>query len=199
MMKTMRVVTPVGEDTIKALTVGDVVYISGQVYTARDMAHIRMMRSKNEGAQLPFNLRGGIIFHAGPVVKKQDGSYSLSVIGPTTSIRMEPYSDFIGELGVKMIIGKGGMGEGTIDALKRHRMVYLQAPPGCAVFLGEKVKRIKEVHWIELGVPEAVWVLAVEAFGPLIVSMDSFGSSVYKDIQEDGKATIKRKFETVEV
>lgn len=199
MMKTIRIETPARDDTIKALTVGDVVFISGQIYTARDMAHIKMVSSKNEGVQLPFDLKGGVIFHAGPVVKKKGGSYTLSVIGPTTSIRMEPYSDFIGELGVKMIIGKGGMAERTLQALQKHGIIYLQAPPGCAVVLGEKVKRIKGVHWIELGVPEAVWVLEVVEFGPLIVSMDSHGSSVYKAIQERGKGTIEKIFKEMEV
>lgn len=199
MMKTARIETPVQGECIKELAVGDVVYISGYMYTARDMAHIKMVNSSREGKELPVELDGGVIFHAGPVVKKEDGGYTLSVIGPTTSIRMEPYTDFIGELGVKAIIGKGGMVEGTRRALQKHGMVYLQAPPGCAVVLGERVKRVNDVHWIELGVPEAVWELEVEEFGPLIVGMDSKGGSVYKDIQTEGKETIEKMFETEEV
>jgi tartrate/fumarate subfamily iron-sulfur-dependent hydro-lyase beta chain len=199
MMKTTKIETPVQSGSIKGLTVGDVVYISGYIYTARDMAHIRMVNSSREGKELPVELDGGVIFHAGPVVKKEDGGYSLSVIGPTTSIRMEPYSEFMGGLGVKVIIGKGGMVEGTRQALQKYGMVYLQAPPGCAVVLGERVKRVKDVHWIELGVPEAVWELEVEGFGPLIVGMDSKGGSVYKDIQTEGKDIIEKMFQTEEV
>jgi len=197
-MKTVKLQTPVGEDTVRGLEVGDTVYVSGKIYTARDMAHLRMVNSSEEGKELPVDLHGGVIFHAGPVVKKEDGGYTLSVIGPTTSIRMEPYSGFVGGLGVKAIIGKGGMVEGTRRALAEQGMVYLQAPPGCAVVLGEQVKRIEDVHWIELGVPEAMWVLEVEEFGPCIVGMDSKGNSVYRDIQIKGKETIEKMFETGE-
>lgn len=193
-MKEVKLNTPLKETDILNLRIGDVVYISGSIYTSRDMGHIKMQEIIEKGKELPVDFTGGVIFHAGPVVKQKGNGYELSVIGPTTSIRMEPYSDFIGSLGVRLIIGKGGMEEGTSKALKKYGMVYLQAPPGCAVILGGKVKRVKDVFWMELGVPEALWVLEVENFGPLVVGMDSEGNSIYRDIKIKGKKIIERMF-----
>lgn len=193
-MKKVKLSAPLKETDIRNLRIGDVVYISGIIYTSRDMGHLKMREVIEGGEELPVDFTGGVIFHAGPVVKQKGNGYELSVIGPTTSIRMEPYSDFIGSLGVRLIIGKGGMEEGTSEALKKYGMVYLQAPPGCAVILGEKVKRIKDVFWKELGVPEALWVLEVEDFGPLVVGMDSGGNSIYRDIKIEGKKLIEKMF-----
>lgn len=193
-MKKAKLNTPLKEVDMRNLRIGDVVYISGDMYTSRDMGHMKMQDVIGEGKNLPVDFTGGVIFHAGPVVKQKDNGYELSVIGPTTSIRMEPYSDFVGDLGVRVIIGKGGMEEGTSKALKKYGMVYLQAPPGCAVVLGEQVKKVKDVFWVELGVPEALWVLEVENFGPLVVGMDSKGNSIYRDIKIKGKKLIEEMF-----
>lgn len=193
-MKKVKLNTPLKEVDIRNLRIGDVAYISGNIYTSRDMGHMKMQDVIEKGKNLPVDFTGGVIFHAGPVVKQKNNGYELSVIGPTTSIRMEPYSDFVGNLGVRVIIGKGGMEEGTSEALKKYGMVYLQAPPGCAVVLGEKVKRIKDVFWKELGVPEALWILEVEDFGPLVVGMDSKGNSIYRDIKIKGKKLIEEMF-----
>jgi len=193
-MKEVKLSTPLKEKDIRNLRIGDVVYISGIIFTSRDMGHLKMQDVIGKGQKLPVDFTGGVIFHAGPVVKQKDNGYELSVIGPTTSIRMEPYSDFVGNLGVRVIIGKGGMEEGTSEALKKYGMVYLQAPPGCAVILGEKVKRIKDVFWKELGIPEALWVLEVEDFGPLVVGMDSGGNSIYRDIKIKGEELIEKMF-----
>jgi tartrate/fumarate subfamily iron-sulfur-dependent hydro-lyase beta chain len=193
-MKEYRLETPIKEEEIRNLEVGDVLYITGHIYTSRDMGHLKMREVIEKGNKLPVNLTGSAIFHAGPVVKKKEQGYELRVIGPTTSIRMEPHSDFIGQLGVKAIIGKGGMEEGTSKALQKYGMVYLQAPPGCAVVLGERVTEVENVYWIELGVPEALWVLKVNEFGPLVVGMDSKGKSIYRDIKEKGKKLIESMF-----
>lgn len=193
-MKELKLKTPLKEKEVRDLKIGDVVYISGYICTSRDMGHLKMREVIEGGEKLPVDLTGGVIFHAGPVVKKKDSGYELRVIGPTTSIRMEPHSDFIGGLGVKAIIGKGGMEEGTSEALKKYGMVYLQAPPGCAVVLGEKVEQIENVFWLELGVPEALWVLKVENFGPLVVGMDSEGNSIYRDIRIKGEKLIEKMF-----
>lgn len=193
-MKEVKLQTPLNEKEIRELEVGDVVYISGIIFTSRDMGHLKMRELIEKGEKLPVDLEGGIVFHAGPVVQKKDKGYDLLVIGPTTSIRMEPHSDFIGQLGIKAIIGKGGMEEKTADALRKYGMVYLQAPPGCAVVLGEQVQKVENVFWIELGVPEALWVLKVKEFGPLVVGMDSKGKSVYRDIKENGKKLIESMY-----
>ena len=194
MMKEVKLNTALKEENIRDLRIGDVIYINGIICTSRDMGHLKMREVIEGGEELPVDLTGGVIFHAGPVVKKKGNGYELRVVGPTTSIRMEPYSDFIGRLGVKAIIGKGGMDEGTSNALQKYGMVYLQAPPGCAVVLGEKVEQIENVFWLELGVPEALWVLKVNEFGPLIVGMDSTGDSIYRSIKENGKKLIEKMF-----
>ena len=185
---------PVQKPQIQNLNIGDIVYLNGTIYTARDMGHLKMQEIINNSGKIPADLKNGVIFHAGPVVEKIDSGYKLIVIGPTTSIRMEPYTDFLGDLGIKIIIGKGGMGEGTLKSLEKHRMVYLQAPPGCAVVLGEKIEKIENVFWEELGVPEALWVLRAVKFGPLVVGMDSKGNSIYHTIRDNGEKLIEKMF-----
>ncbi|MEM0049229.1 MAG: FumA C-terminus/TtdB family hydratase beta subunit [Candidatus Bathyarchaeia archaeon] len=180
-----RLVTPLKSEDIADLKVGDVVYISGRLYTARDMAHIRIMEYLREGKQIVEDLKGAVIFHAGPVIKEKNGKWEVVAIGPTTSMRMEPFSEvLIGKLGVKAIIGKGGMGDGTQKALKKYCGVYLLSPPGCAVIQAKSVERVLTVHWLDLGVPEAMWVLEVNNFGPLIVAMDSHGGNIFKKVKE---------------
>ncbi|MBE0478100.1 fumarate hydratase C-terminal domain-containing protein [Candidatus Aerophobetes bacterium] len=182
-MQNVQLMAPVTSN-LTDLMIGDIVHISGTILTARDMAHLRMKEYLSERKQLPLEFKGAVIFHAGPVVEKVDEKYILRVIGPTTSIRMEPYTRMLGDIGVKAIIGKGGMGEDTLAALQRIGGIYLQAPPGCAVKLAEGVKSIKQVHWLDLGVPEAIWVLEAKCFGPLIVGMDSQGKSLYQEVKE---------------
>lgn len=192
MSKEVRLTTPLGKEDIADLRIGDVVYLSGIVYTARDMAHMRMMELIREGKPLVEDFNGAAIFHAGPVVRKKKERWEVTVIGPTTSKRMEPFSEVLfKKLGVKVIIGKGGMGEGTQQALMRYRGVYLLAPPGCAVIQGRSVQRVLRVHWLDLGVPEAVWVLKVKELGPLIVAMDSQGNNVFKDVKNRAIARMR--------
>jgi fumarate hydratase subunit beta len=188
-VKEAHLTTPISEDEVRHLVVGDTVYISGLVYTARDMAHLRLKKLLAEGKPLPEDFRGSVIFHAGPVVKKDRNGWKLWVIGPTTSTRMEPYADMVGRLGVRVIVGKGGMGEHTIPAYTGYGMVYLLAAPGCGVVHAEAVKRVLRVHWLEdFGMPEAIWVLEVADWGPLIVGIDSQGKSLFKDIADRAAA-----------
>ncbi len=187
-MKEVNLTIPIPKEKVLNLDAGDVVYITGVVYTARDMAHLRLLKLLRDKKSLPEDFNGGVIFHAGPVVKKEDGEWKIWVIGPTTSTRMEPYAEIVGELGVRAIVGKGGMGEDTIRSLAKYGGVYLLAAPGCGVIHSGAVKKVLRVHWLEeLGVPEAIWVLEVNKWGPLIVGMDSHGRSIFKDIAQ--KAT----------
>ena len=120
---------PVDNETIEKLHVGDIIYLNGQVCTARDQAHLRLKALDEAGKPFPEDLKCAAIFHAGPVMKKDEaGHWYLSVIGPTTSIRMEPYADFIGRIGVKILIGKGGMAEGTRRAFDWHNALNGFAP-----------------------------------------------------------------------
>jgi len=183
--KEVSLTTPLKKEDIANLRVGDIVYLSGIIYTARDMAHIRIMEHLREGKQLVEDFNGAAIFHAGPVVRKKNQEWEIVVIGPTTSMRMEPFSEtLLGKLGVKAIIGKGGMGEDTQKALKKYCGVYLLSPPGCAVIQADSVQRVLRVNWLDLGIPEAIWVLEVKEWGPLIVAIDSHGNSIFKEVRE---------------
>ena len=175
---------PATDEDVEKLNIGDTVYINGTVCTARDMAHLQMRELVENGKELPENIAGGAIFHAGPVMKKDENDqWKLRVIGPTTSIRMEPHADFMGRMGVKLIIGKGGMGEDSLAAFKKYKQAYLQAAPGCAVVLAAGIKDVKNVHWYENGMPEAMWVLEADKFGPFVVTMDCKGNSRYNDVK----------------
>ncbi len=177
---------PLSEQDVRDLHVGDVVYLRGRIFTSRDMGHFTIQKLLDEGKSLPVDFEGAAVFHAGPVVKKRgDGGYDLVVIGPTTSIRMEPYHKMVADLKIRAIIGKGGLAEGSLKQFEETGQVYLQAAPGCAVVLAEGVRRIENVFFLELGVPEALWVLDAEKFGPLVVGMDAHGKSVYAEIRKE--------------
>lgn len=171
--------TPLHRRDIEKLVIGDTVYISGTIYTARDSAHKRMVE---EGS--PVELKGAVIFHAGPIIKKQEDKYEMVAIGPTTSTRMNPYQPQVLDKGIKAVIGKGGMDEETKDALKRNGAVFLSAVGGCAALYVKSIVKVKNVNWIDLGVPEAVWELEVEDFGPLFVTMDSHGGNLYEEVKK---------------
>lgn len=172
--------TPIKDEDISALKVGDIVYLTGIMVTCRDVAHRRLIE---HGRELPVNLEGGAILHAGPIVKQMDDQhYEMISIGPTTSMRMEKFEkEFIAQTGVKLIIGKGGMGAQTQAACKEHKALHLVYPAGNAVFAATKVKRIVDAQWTDLGMPETLWVCEVEEFGPLIVSIDTEGRNVFEE------------------
>ena len=175
---------PATDEDVEKLNIGDTVYINGTVCTARDMAHLQLRELIENGKELPEKIAGGAIFHAGPVMKKDENDqWKLRVIGPTTSIRMEPHADFMGRMGVKLIIGKGGMGDDSLAAFQKYKQAYLQAAPGGAVVLAAGIKDVKNVHWYEHGMPEAMWVLEADKFGPFVVTMDSKGNSRYNDVK----------------
>lgn len=176
---------PLNEDEIRQLSIGDVIYLTGHIFTARDMGHLQIKRFLEQRKPLPKDFNGSVIFHAGPVcLKDASGQWKLNVIGPTTSIRMEPYADMVGKLGVKAIIGKGGMDQNTLNACQTYGYIYLQAAPGCAAKLAQGIKKVTDVTWFDMGMPEALWDLEAEAFGPLVVAMDTKQNSIYKNLKE---------------
>lgn len=184
-MATYELTLPLNDADVEKLAVGDAIFLNGTVCTARDMAHLQMRELIENGKSLPEPMKGGAIFHAGPVmIKDNDDNWQLHVIGPTTSIRMEPHAEFIGNLGVKLIIGKGGMSADSLKAFRQYKQAYLQAAPGCAVVLATGIKKVKAVHWFENGMPEAMWVLEAQRFGPFIVTMDSHGNSRYDVVKK---------------
>jgi fumarate hydratase subunit beta len=168
--------TPLNDDDINKLKAGDTVYLTGKIYTARDSAHKRIIE---EGA--PIDLEGVVLFHAGPIIKKTgEDNYEIVAIGPTTSMRMNPYEPEVLSMGVKAIIGKGGMDDNTQKALVDNNCVFLTAVGGCAALYVSSINKVDSVHWLDLGMPEAIWELDVERFGPLIVTMDSNNNNLYK-------------------
>jgi fumarate hydratase class I len=170
---------PLDEATIRSLKVGDIVLISGRMYTGRDAVHAHLM--KNDP---PVDLRGGVIYHCGPVVLKDGETWRVMAAGPTTSIREEPYqAHVISTFGVRAVIGKGGMGAKTSAALKESGAVYLNAIGGAAQFYARAIKRVTGVSLLEFGTPEAMWHLEVEDF-PAIVTMDAHGNSLHRDVEE---------------
>jgi fumarate hydratase class I len=175
--------TPLSEEQIRSLHVGDVVMVSGRVYTGRDAVHAYLMKHDP-----PVDLRGAVLYHCGPVVTRQDGGWKVTAAGPTTSIREEPYqADIIRKYGLRAIIGKGGMGATTLAALKDHGAVYLNAIGGAAQFYACCIERADDVSLMEFGTPEAMWHLWVRDF-PAIVTMDAHGNSLHKDVEtESGK------------
>ncbi|KYH40450.1 MAG: fumarate hydratase [Candidatus Bathyarchaeota archaeon B26-2] len=185
MNRTLRLKTPLSEMEIRRLKVGDIVYLSGIIVTARDAAHKRMLDLVEAGKPLPINLRGFPIYHCGPLVRMEDGRWIVLAAGPTTSMRMEPLESVaIEKLGVRMVIGKGGMGKKTADAMARFGSVYGAFTGGAAILAARHVTRVVDVKWLDLGVPEALWVLEVKGFGPLIIAIDSHGNNLFGEVNE---------------
>ena len=169
--------TPIRDEDIEELVAGDIVYLNGALVTCRDVGHRRLIEM---GMQLPVDLRGMAIFHAGPIVAKENGGWKIVSVGPTTSMRMEKFEkDFIGQTGVKLIVGKGGMGPETAEGCRRHKALHAVFPGGCAVLAATRVEEIERVEWLDLGMPEALWVTRVKNFGPLIISIDTKGNNVF--------------------
>jgi fumarate hydratase subunit beta len=193
---------PVSAKKIAELKVGDLVSISGVMVTARDAAHKYLIENyvdrdpppeeKAHADRLIPILENGIIYHCGPVVERDDrGQWRFVAAGPTTSIREEPYQGpIIGRFGVRGVIGKGGMGEKTLAACKKHKAVYLHAVGGAASLLAAHVVEVLDVMKAEeFGLPEAFWVIRVDGFNA-VVTMDSHGKSLHKDVQDQSKSIL---------
>ncbi|MEM0038711.1 MAG: FumA C-terminus/TtdB family hydratase beta subunit [Zestosphaera sp.] len=179
---------PTTDDVVSELKVGDVIYISGVVVTARDAVHRRFLV---EGLPLPVDLRGLAILHAGPVMVRSGSKWVCQSIGPTTSMRMEYYEDvFIEKTGIKLIIGKGGMGRRTAEACQRFKAVYTIFPGGCGALGASAVEEVLDVEWLDLGVPEALWLLRVREFGPLIVAIDTQGGNLTEDVVKVARSRV---------
>lgn len=180
-MKTKTLSTPIKDEDILELSIGDIVYLSGHLITSRDDVHQRLIKQKKP---LPLDLAGKAIFHAGPIMRErpeEKGKYDVISIGPTTSMRMEKYEkEFIAATGVKLIVGKGGMGEKTAVGCMRYQAVHAVFPGGCAVLAADRVEEVEGVEWLDLGMPEAIWVLRVKDFGPLLISIDAKGNNLFE-------------------
>lgn len=177
-------ILPLKEQSIRNLSLGDVVTLTGTIFTARDEAHIHALESLKTGKEIPVNLDGAAVYHCGPIMKKSnENKWSVVAAGPTTSSRMNTLEpEFIKQFGVRAIIGKGGMSRPTVDAMKDYGCVYLAFTGGAAILAARGIRSVSGVHWYELGMPEALWILDGEKFGPLIVAIDANGNSLYESV-----------------
>lgn len=184
--------TPLSEDSVRALKVGDEVAITGTLFTGRDAVH----KYLHEGGQLPggVSFRGGVLYHCGPVIVKDEaGDWKCVAAGPTTSIREEPYQwQVIRDFGLRGVIGKGGMGERTLKACKEYGCVYLHAIGGAAQVLAECIRRVPNVHFLEkFGAPEAIWEFETVRF-PVVVTMDANGHSLHREVMDSSRAELAK-------
>lgn len=195
-MATVRLQTPLDEALVRSLRIGDQVLLSGRIHTARDAAHKYLASEGASPATLPagLELQGGVLYHCGPVMVRDDGgSWRVTAAGPTTSAREEPYQgEVLRRYGVRAIIGKGGMGDATRRALAECGAVYLSAVGGAAQVLAASVQRVEDVYFLEeFGSPEAMWSLFVHDF-PAVVTMDSTGESLHDRVLRQSSAIAER-------
>ena len=197
------ITTPISDDAIRDLKVGDSVALTGRMVTGRDAAHKWMIETFIKKTRPPQGddmqvyeelkklLNGSVIYHCGPVVSGVDtGEYKFIAAGPTTSIREEPYqADVMKHFNVRGVIGKGGMGAKTLKGCQETPGVYFHAIGGAASFLAQTVTKVHGVFKMEFGVPEAMWVIEVKEF-PVVVTMDSHGGSQHTVVDDASKKVL---------
>ena len=171
--------TPISDEDLADIHIGDIVYLNGSMTTCRDVAHRRLVEA---GRELPVDVRNNAIFHAGPIIRPlENDKFQMVSVGPTTSMRMEKFEyEFVKLTGVKVIIGKGGMKENTECACKEFGAIHCVFPAGNAVVAATEVEEIVRAEWRDLGMPETLWNCRVKEFGPLIVSIDTEGNNMFE-------------------
>ncbi|HUT80049.1 MAG TPA: FumA C-terminus/TtdB family hydratase beta subunit [Candidatus Bathyarchaeia archaeon] len=200
-MAVVKLTTPISEEEIRKLKIGDILYISGTIFLARDEAHLRALEYAEEGKELPLDFKGLAVFHCGPIVKQDTkGEWHVVAAGPTTSSRMEIFQDkFIEKFRISVVIGKGGMFDRTAAAMQKYGAVYGAFTGGAAVLAAKAVKKVKGVEWLDLGTPEALWIFEVEEFGPLTIGIDSHGNSLFKQISDEVEKNRAKAYEIIGV
>jgi len=180
-----RLKTPILEEAIRRIEVNDTIYVSGTVVTARDQAHRRALELANRGERLPINLEGLAVYHCGPLMRNQKGRWEAVAAGPTTSARLENYEgEFLRNFKPRVIIGKGGMGKKTTEAMAKYNAIYAAFTGGAAVLAVKAIKNVPYVVWLDLGMAEAMWILEVKDFGPLTVAIDTAGNNLFENVAE---------------
>lgn len=192
MVEQKRISFPLLSDETASLNIGDQVLISGTIITARDRAHQFLFNEQPSPESIPFSLRGGLLYHCGPIVRIDGQTRTIVACGPTTSARVEMYEPWvIGHYGLRAIMGKGGMGKKTREAFIKNKAVYLHTIGGAAVYLARRVVRIVDVWKLEeFGAPEAFWQLEVKDF-PAIVTMDASGNSMHETVRKESEKIYK--------
>ncbi len=185
---------PISGKDVRKLKVGDVVYLTGVLVTARDRAHHRILRFLSEGKKLPVRMEEGVIYHCGPLARKEGSGWKIVSAGPTTSERVDAFlPQIIRALRVRAVVGKGGVRRKTAEAMREMRCVYLAFPGGCGALAAQRVKGVKRIYWSDLGLPEALWVLEVEDFGPLFVGIDTKGKNRYEEVKREAVRRLRSR------
>lgn len=184
--------TPISAEDLEGLQIGDIIYLNGSMTTCRDVAHRRLVEG---GRKLPVSVKDAAIYHAGPIVRSLGNNrFQMVSVGATTSMRMEKFEkEFVKQTGVRVIIGKGGMGKNTEYACRNYKAIHCVFPAGNAVVAASEVEEILDAQWCELGMPETLWHCRVKEFGPLIVSIDTEGRNLF----EENKIVFNRRKEQV--
>jgi len=197
-MAEYKLTTPISEEDVRKIRVGDILYITGRIYSARDAGHRRALELLNSGKPLPVDFRNMVVYHVGPVVKKVGDEWEIVSAGPTTSARLEMYeAEFIEKTGVRVIIGKGGMGKKTAEACKKFGAVYAIFTGGAGALAAKAIEKGEGVEWLDLGIPEALWILKVKDFGPLTVTIDSTGRNFYEEMKEKVNENLKKAYSII--
>ena len=178
-----RLKTPLSENDVRSLKLGETIFLDGVIFTGRDEVHIHALEYHEKGKKVPVEFKGSALFHCGPIMKKVDDKWVAVAAGPTTSSRMNSLEpQFIEKFRPGAIIGKGGMSQPTVDAMNKYGCVYLAFTGGAAVLAAKGIKSVSGVEWFELGMPEAIWIMNAENFGPLTVAIDAHGNSLYANL-----------------
>lgn len=179
---------PLSENDVRSLRLGEVVNLSGPVITGRDEMHIRALKYAKDGKDVPSEINGSVLYHCGPIMKKDGDSWEVVSAGPTTSARMNSLeAEMISTFSIRAIIGKGGMSTEISEVMKNSGCVYLAATGGAAVTLAEGLSSVIGVEWLDLGMPEALWKFNASRLGPLVVAMDAEGNSLYEAVKRSLK------------
>jgi fumarate hydratase subunit beta len=187
----MNLRTPLSESIVRSLRLGQEVMLDGTLFIGRDEVHIRALEMREQGKELPLDMNGGVLYHCGPIARKRDGDWEIIAAGPTTSARMNSLEPlFIREFGVRAIIGKGGMSGPTLEAMREVGCVYLAFTGGAAVLAARGIRKVQRVEWLDLGMPEALWVVEAKDLGPLVVAMDAHGNSLYDSVNTEAEKNL---------
>jgi fumarate hydratase subunit beta len=193
-MREFYINSPTTEEEVRQIRIGDIVYLSGIVHITRDLSHKRIVELLNKNKPLPVDLKGSTIFHAGPLVKKERDKWHIINVGPTTSPRMNPFTPQVIKAGVRIVAGKGSMDNQTLKAMKAHGAIFLAPASGCANVHVQYIKELIEVHWVDLGTTEAIWVVRVDGWGPLTVAMDAHGNNLFQKVISSAEKRVREIF-----
>lgn len=195
-MATHHLTTPFTDEAIRELQAGDIVYFDGTLFGIRDLTQIYMFDQNHEP---PVSLAGMPCIHTAPSLKKVGDKWEKICVGTTTSTRMDRFSpDLIGQYGVKAIIGKGGLYEGSLKAMQEHAAVYLAIVGGSAALETQQVEEVEEVYWEHLH-PEALYKFRVKDFGPLTVAMDSHGRNLFEEVKEKTRRKLPEIYKRLQI